>query len=111
MSSKQVENKIFKMSSTTIAFYFLNYFIVVQVQLSAFTPYHSPQLQPSPPLPAASSPLGFVHVSFIVVSETLPPFHPFIPSHFPYGYCQIFLNFNVSGYILLACLFCGLGST
>ena len=54
-----------------------------------------------PPLP-----LGFVHLSFIVVSENLTPI---IPSQFPSGYCQFVLNFNVSGYILLACLFCQLG--
>ena len=42
--------------------YFLNYFIVVQLQLSAF----SPPPQPNPPFSLASTfPLGFVHVSFI----------------------------------------------
>ena len=43
--------------------------------------------------------------------KTLPPFPCIIPSHLPSGYCQFVLNFNVSGYILLACLFCWLGST
>ena len=36
----------------------------------------------------------------------LPPFPPIISSHLPPGYCQFVLYFNVSGYILLACLFC-----
>ena len=37
---------------------------------------------------------------------TLPPFPPLSFSPFPSGYCQFVLYFNVSGYILLACLFC-----
>ena len=48
-------------------------FIVIQLQLSAFSPHPStpPQLNP-PPYPTSTLPLGFVHVSFIVV--------PVIPS-------------------------------
>ena len=42
---------------------------------------------------------------------TLPPFPPLSFSPFPSGYCQFVLYFNVSGCILLACLFCCLGST
>ena len=61
--------------------------------------------------PLLPSPLGFVHVSFIVVPGNPPHLPPVIPSHLPSGYCQIVINFNVSGYILLACLFCWLGST
>ena len=38
-------------------------------------------------------------------------FLPIIPSYLPSSYCQFVLNFNVSGYILLACLLCLLGST
>ena len=33
-------------------------------------------------------------------------FSPIIPSPLPSGYCQLVPNFNVFGYILLACLFC-----
>ena len=66
------------------------YFIVVQVQLSAFPP----------PLLAPTS--GFVHVSFRVVPENPSLFPPIIPSHLPSGYCQIVLNFSVSGYTLFA---------
>ena len=63
------------------------------------------QPQPNPPpSPASTLPLGFVHVSFIVVPENPPPF--IISSPLPSGYCQIVLNFNVSGYILLAFFFC-----
>ena len=83
------------------------YFIVVHVQLSAFSPHHSPPPQPSPPPSPDSTPrLSFVHVSFIVVPENPFPLFPPLSSYLPSGYCQIILNFNVSGYILLACLFC-----
>ena len=88
-------------------FYFKNYFIVVQLQLSAFSPHPSIPPQPNPPLSSASTlPLGFVHVSFIVVPENPSPI---LPSPLPSGYCQIVLNFNVSGYILFA-FFCWLCS-
>ena len=82
-------------------FFFLNYVIVVQLQSSALTTYHSP-----PP----HLPLGFVHVSFIIIPETTP-LPPIISSRLPSGYCQIVLNFNVFGYILFACFFCCLGSS
>ena len=86
-----------------LTIYFLNY-LIVQLQLSAFSPHHSPRTpaKPSPSL-ASTLPLSFVHVSFIVVPENPSPFSPFIPSTLPSGYCQIVLNFNDSGYILLAC--------
>ena len=41
-----------------------NYFIVVQLQLSAFSPHPSTPPQPNPlPSPASILPLGFVYVS------------------------------------------------
>ena len=95
-----------------IYLFFTFFFIVVQLQLSPFhltTPLH-PTHANFPPL--ILTPFGFDHVSFIVVPENPFPFpFPLIPSHFPYGYCQLVLNLNVSGYILLAYLFCWLGST
>ena len=65
---------------TCILFYllFFNIFIVIQLQLYAFSPHPStpPQLNP-PPSPTSTHPLDFVHVSFIVV--------PIIPSsHCPH---------------------------
>ena len=44
------------------------FFIVIQLQLYAFSPHLStpPQLNP-PPSPTSTHPLDFVHVSFIVV--------------------------------------------
>ena len=45
-----------------------NYFIVVQLQLSAFSSHPSTPTPAKPtPSPASTLPLGFVHVSFIVV--------------------------------------------
>ena len=61
-------------------FFFLNHFIVVQLQLSAFSPHPSTPPQPNPhPSPASTLPLVIVHVSFIVVSEHPSPHCPFPP--------------------------------
>ena len=58
-------------------FQFLNYFIVVQLQLLAFSPHLSTPPQPNPPSsPASTHPLGFVHVSFIVVPLNPSPHCP-----------------------------------
>ena len=45
----------------------INFFIVVQVQLSPFLPHHGFLPHPSPPLPLEPTPFGFVHVSLIHV--------------------------------------------
>ena len=47
---------------------FLKFFIVIQLQLYAFSlhPSTPPQLNP-PPSPTSTLPIDFVHVSFIVV--------------------------------------------
>ena len=50
-----------------------SFFVVVQVQLSAFSLHHFPLPQPSPPPCLDATPLGFVHVSFLVVPENPPP--------------------------------------
>ena len=59
-------------------FNFLNYFIVVQIQLSAFTPHYSTQPQPCPPpSPASTTPptLGFaglgIHSNRCAIKETI----------------------------------------
>ena len=63
------------------------------------------------PSPLILPHFGFAHVSFIHVPEN-PSLSPHnCPLPLPSGYCQFGLYFNVSGYILLACLFCWLGST
>ena len=83
------------------------FFIVVQVQLSPFLTHFStpPPSHPHYP-PLILFAFGFVQVRFIEVPENPFPFPLIIPSYLPSGYCQFVLNFNVSGYILLACLFC-----
>ena len=55
--------------------------------------------------PSILPPFGFVHESFIHVHLWPFPFFPtLLPSSLPSGYRQFVLNFNVSGYTLLACL-------
>ena len=44
---------------------FLKFFIVIQLQLCAFSPHPSTPPQPNPPpSPTSTLPLDFVHVSF-----------------------------------------------
>ena len=47
--------------------------------MSAFSPHPSTPLQPDPPpSPASTLPLGFLHVSFIVVPENPSPYSPLV---------------------------------
>ena len=53
------------------------FFIVIQLQLSAFSPHPSTPPQPNPPpSPTTTLPLDFVHVSFIVVPVIPSPHYP-----------------------------------
>ena len=65
-------------------------FIVIQLQLYAFSPHPStrPQLNPHPS-PTSTLPLDFVHVSFIVVLVIPSPHGPLltVPSPLPPDYC------------------------
>ena len=81
-------------------FFFKNYFIVVQVQLSALTPHHSHPSHPhlSPLLP---TPLGFVHVSFIAVPKNLPPIPPLSLPTSPMVTVSLFL---ISMSLVIFCL-------
>ena len=93
-------------------FYYFIYFIVVPVQLSPFSPHHPPFSPPSPPPTLELNPFCFVHVSFIHVSWWPFPYYSLLSlSPLLSGYYRFVLYFNVSGCILLACLFCWLGST
>ena len=81
-------------------FFLKKLFYCCSITVVSISPHQSPPPKPNPPPSGASTlPLGFVHVSFILVPEKL---FPTIPSHLPSGYCQIVLNFNVFGYILFA---------
>ena len=63
------KDKVFSLLKTHLLTFFSgsflkNYFIVAQLQLSAFSPHPSTPPQPNPPpSPASTLPLGFVHVS------------------------------------------------
>ena len=62
---------------------------------------------PSPPPTLNPIPLWFCPcVLYIFSLMTLSLFTSIIPSTLPSCYCQFVLYFNVSGYVLLACLFC-----
>ena len=45
----------------------ISFFIVVQVELSPFSPHHAPSPHPSIPPTLERTQFGFVHVSFIHV--------------------------------------------
>ena len=75
---------------------------------------------PLPPLLHRPLPLPTLHPTPLLLCPcvlytcslmTLPLFPPSFPSPTLSGYSQFVLYFNVSGYILLACLFCLSGST
>ena len=87
---------------TWFTFFFFTFFIVVQVQLC---PFHFP-LPPTPAIPI-SNPWSYnpLVVSMCPLYIFLKPLHtppPIILSQLLSDYCQLVLNFNVSGYILLA---------
>ena len=70
-----------------------------------------PQPHPSPSHPLSYAPLALSMCPLCMLFAELSPFLPHYPLPLSSGYCQFVLNFNVSGYILLVCLFCWLGST
>ena len=81
------------------------HFIVVQVQFSTFSHHHFSPPQP-PPLPTLNP--SFLWLCFLYACSlmTLPLLSPIIappPALWLLSVCSLF---NVSGYILLACLFC-----
>ena len=89
-------------SFTDTHFFFKKLFYCSSITVVCISP---PLLSPTPATPppslASTLPLGFVHVTFIVVPENPYPHWPL-----PSGYCQIVLTFSVSGSILLTCFFC-----
>ena len=86
------------------SFFFL---IIVQVQLSPFSPHHAPcpthpRLPPwnLPPLSSSMYPL-------YMFPDGTSPLFPHYPSPLSFLVTvSLFFYFSVSGYILLACLFC-----
>ena len=107
-----VGNKDFSIDKSW--YFFFNYFIIIIIIIIVLLFKYSclhflPTTPPHPSHPhlppSILAPFGFVYVSFIYVPDNPSPFSCIIPSHLLSGYCQFVLNFNVSGYILLACLF------
>ena len=93
--------------------FFLFFFVLLLFNYSC--PHFSPITLSCPthlPHPILPAPLVCIHGSFIHVPWLDPsPSFPLFPYLLPCGYCQFVLYFHVSGYILLSCLFCWLGST
>ena len=93
---------------------FKNFFIVVQLQLSPFSPVTLP-CPTHPPNPTFNPPLTHCLCPWVLYTYSLPwPFPFFLPLKpfaLPSGHCQFVLYFHVSGSILLIHLFCWLSST
>ena len=82
-------------------FRFLKIFIVIQLQLSAFSPHPSPSppLNP-PPSPTSTLPLDFVILSFIV-SSSCKTLSPLSSPNSPLAIVRLFL---ISMFLVIFCL-------
>ena len=96
-------------------YHFVFYFFHIFYCCSSTVVFISPTTPPPPQLSPLSTldptPVWFSPCVLYRYSWKHFPFPPTIPSHLFSHYCQFVLNFNVSGYILIACLFCWLGFT
>ena len=91
--------------------FFSSIFLWFKYSRLHFHPTRPPCLPFSTSHPQSYSPLALsVGPSYMFLDDPSHSF-PCYPSPCPSGYCQFALYFNVTGYILLACLFCWLGST
>ena len=105
LNDKHVLVKIF----IICVFIYLFIYTVVQVQLSPFSPHQTPPPHPStPPILKPTHLWLCACVLYMCSLMTLPLLSP---SLLLSGYYQFVLYFNVSGWILLAYLFCWLGPT
>ena len=104
------EDLLLKLDYAQVLIFFKKYlfifFIVVQVQFSAFSPHPSPTPQSSH-LPSLfpPPPTHYCPCSFIIVPPNPSSFSPEIPSPLSSGHCQPVLNVSVFGYILLVVCF------
>ena len=88
------------------------FFIVVQVQLSPFSCHYFPPPHVPPLSTLNLTPLAlFMSPLYTFLNLTLSLLSPIIPLPTSSSYHEFVLHFNVSSYILLAYLFCWLGST
>ena len=95
--------------NTTYAFILFYYFILLFLLLFKYICLHfPPHLSSTPTSHPQSYPLLALSMGplYIFLDLTFSPFSLIIPSLLPSGYCQFVLYFNVSGSILLTCLFC-----
>ena len=91
---------------------FCLFVFIVQVQLSPFSCHHFPLPHPPPPPCLNPTPLCLcLWVLYTYSLATLLLLSPVMPLLFPLWLLSVCSYFNVSGYILLTCLFCWLGST
>ena len=94
---------------------FYNFLNCYSSTVVSIPPTHTHQSYPPQPSPFPT--LDSTHLWIcpcVLHTRSWKPFLlllPIIPFHLLCGYCQFVLNFTVTGYILLACLFCWLGST
>ena len=91
----------FPLKNRLIVFYcwvlwllFFKFFIVIQLQLCAFSPHPSTPPQPNPPSPISTLPLDSVHVSFIVVPVIPSPHYDF----FIYSEHKLFVRYVIYKY-------------
>ena len=74
-----------------IFFFFFKFFIVIQLQLCAFSPHPSTPPHPNtPPSPTSTLTLDFVHVSFY--SSSCNPLSSLSPPHSPLSIVRLFLT-------------------
>ena len=90
--------------------FFILFFIFIYLffLLFKFSCLHFPPTASPHPAHPHLPPLNLPALSMcpIHMLTTLPLLYPVVPFLLPPGDCQFVLYFNVSGYVLLACLFC-----
>ena len=91
----------------TEALFLSSFFFPIILLLFKYSYLHLPPATP-PTTPAIPTSLPCFHPTLVLSMcplymflKTLSLFPSIIPSYLPFGYCQIVLNFNASGYILL----------
>ena len=89
-----------------VRLFFFTFFKLFKYSFLYFHPHHSPTTLIPISHPQSYPPLALSIGALYMFLDDPSLFSLIIPSHLPSGYCQFVFNFNVSGYILLACLFC-----
>ena len=88
-------------------FFIFIFYCCSSTVVSIFAHHSPPPPQPYPPPTLDPTHLWLCPCVLYTCSLTTLPSNPLnISSHLPSGYYQFVLSFKVSGYLLLACLFC-----